>query len=202
MKVSDLMTQQVATIRSSDSAATAARLMWDCDCGSLPVVDENNQVSAVVTDRDICMTALFEDRPLSPVPVSQAMSKSMRFCAPDDSVSSAEQIMRAYQIRRLPVLDAERRLLGILSLADIVRATEREKGRKEETIADDQKLRVRSQCLRPQARRIWAFRRGGEDPRAFGAGPERIATGTQAFCLSTLAGSDAPGPRFSRSVAD
>lgn len=136
MKVSDLMTREVATVRSSDTAARAARLMWDCDCGSLPVTDEDNRVSAIITDRDICMTALFQDRSLSAISVGQAMSKDLRFCAPEDSLSSAEQVMRAHQIRRLPVLDSERRLLGILSLADIVHATEREKGRTKDMLPD------------------------------------------------------------------
>ena len=151
MKVSDLMTQQVATVRSNDSAATAARLMWDCDCGSLPVLDEGNQVSAIVTDRDICMAGLFQDRSLGAIPISQAMSKSIHFCGPDDSVSSAEQIMRAYQIRRLPVLDGERRLLGILSLADIVRATERDKGRKKEMIPEEVTATLADICTRREA---------------------------------------------------
>ena len=90
MHVSDLMTRNVATVRSSDSLATAARLMWDCDCGSLPVLSDGNQVSAVITDRDICMTALFQDKALSAIQVAQAMSKKLHFCAPDDSVSSVE----------------------------------------------------------------------------------------------------------------
>jgi CBS domain-containing protein len=151
MKVSDLMTRQVATVRANDSAAIAARLMWDCDCGSLPVLDEGNQVSAIVTDRDICMAALFQDRNLSAIPISRAMSKTIQFCGPDDSITSAEQIMRAYQIRRLPVLDTERRLLGILSLADIVRATDREKGRKKEMIPEEVTATLADICTRREA---------------------------------------------------
>jgi CBS domain-containing protein len=50
------------------------------------------------------------------------MSKSIRFCTPDDSVSSAEQIMRANQIRRLPVLNSERRIVGVISMADVIRS--------------------------------------------------------------------------------
>jgi CBS domain-containing protein len=148
MKVSDLMPRQVTIVRSNDSAATAARLMWDGDCGSLPVVDEGNQVSALVTDRDLCMAALFQERPLSAIPISQAMSKSLHLCGSDDSLSSAEQIMRAHQIGRLPVLDAERRLLGILSLADIVCATERNKGRKKEMIPEDVTATLADICTR------------------------------------------------------
>src|SRR5262249_48183923 len=121
MKVRDLMTSQVATVRASEQSSTALRIMWDCDCGSLPVVDEAGRAIAVVTDRDIAMTSLFRDAPPSALPVSEAMSKRIHFCMPDDSVASAEQIMRGNQIRRLPVIDSERRLVGVLSLADVVR---------------------------------------------------------------------------------
>ncbi len=55
------------------------------------------------------------------------MSRTLRFCAPDESVSTAEGIMRTYQIRRIPIVDKDRRPVGVLSLADIVRATERKK---------------------------------------------------------------------------
>jgi CBS domain-containing protein len=137
MRVSDLMTKQVATVYAGDPASAAARIMWDCDCGAVPVLDESDRLVAIVTDRDICMAALLQDRAPSTIPVSWAMSKELHFCAPDDSVSSAEQIMRARQIRRLPVLDADRRLVGLISVADILRGTERDKGRKRELIPDE-----------------------------------------------------------------
>jgi CBS domain-containing protein len=130
MRVNELMTKHVATIRSGDTASEALRMMWDCDCGSLPVIDDDSKAIAIVTDRDIAMTALFRDLPPSALRVSEAMSKDIQSCAPDDSVASAEQIMRAHQIRRLPVLDGERRLVGVLSMADIVRSAARKGQRK------------------------------------------------------------------------
>jgi CBS domain-containing protein len=130
MRVSEIMTGEVATVRTDEKASTAAQLMWDCDCGALPVLDETARAVAVITDRDICMATLFQDRPPSQFPVSLAMSRDLHFCLPEHDVTTAEQRMRAQQIRRLPVLDADRRLVGIVSLADIVRATERAEGRK------------------------------------------------------------------------
>jgi CBS domain-containing protein len=130
MLVSEIMTRQVATVRTNEKASTAAQLMWDCDCGALPVLDETGRAVAVVTDRDICMATLFQDRSPSQFPVSLAMSRDLHFCLPEHDVTTAEQRMRVRQIRRLPVLDADRRLVGIISLADIVRATARKKGRK------------------------------------------------------------------------
>ena len=136
MKIRDLMTKQVATVRATDSTAAAARLMWDCDCGAVPVLDGDGRAIAMITDRDICMAALMRDAAPSAIPVSEAMSRTLRFCAPDESVSTAEGIMRTYQIRRIPIVDKDRRPVGVLSLADIVRATERkEKGRTTKKVA-------------------------------------------------------------------
>ena len=130
MRVSDIMTREVATVRTDEKASAAAHLMWDCDCGALPVLDETGRAVAVITDRDICMATLFQDRPPSQFPVSLAMSRDLHFCLPEHDVTTAEQRMRVQQIRRLPVLDADRRLVGIVSLADIVRATARAEGKK------------------------------------------------------------------------
>jgi CBS domain-containing protein len=124
MKVSDLMSRQVASIRVTDHASAAARLMWDCDCGAVPVLDEDSRAVGIITDRDICMATLHQDRPASAIAIWEAMSKTLHSCAPDDNVGTAAELMRKYQIRRVPVLDKERRLVGILSLADVVRATE------------------------------------------------------------------------------
>jgi CBS domain-containing protein len=121
MRVQDLMTRQVATVRESDPASEALRLMWECDCGSVPVIGEDGRARAIVTDRDIAMTLRFRDSAPSVVSVSDAMSRLLHSCAPNDSIAAAEEIMRKHQIRRLPVLDGDGRLLGVISMADIVR---------------------------------------------------------------------------------
>jgi len=138
MKIRDLMTKQVASVRATDSTAVAARLMWDCDCGAVPVLDDEGRVIAMITDRDICMASLMRDRAPSAIPVSEAMSRELQFCEPDDNVSAAEQLMRAHQVRRVPIVDRERRPLGMLSLADIVRATDRPKGRGARQVPPDE----------------------------------------------------------------
>jgi CBS domain-containing protein len=153
MRVKDLMTKQVSTIRAGEPSSAALRLMWDCDCGSLPVLDDDGRVIAVVTDRDIAMTALFRDAWPSALPVSQAMSKNVYFCSPEDSVTSAEEIMRAHQIRRLPVMDVEGRLVGVLSMADIVRRAAGEKGRKKEVIPEEVTALLADACSPRQPRK-------------------------------------------------
>jgi Mg/Co/Ni transporter MgtE len=95
--------------------------MWEHDCGALPVVDAENKVLGMVTDRDIAMCAYLQGKPLSDIPVTTAMSDKVVSCSPDDTVAAAEQRMGKAKVRRLPVIDKSGALVGILSLDDIVR---------------------------------------------------------------------------------
>lgn len=137
MKIRDLMNESVSTVRVSQTASAALRAMWDCDCGSIPVLDDDGRAIAMVTDRDIAMATLFRDTPPSALPVSDVMSRSLQSCSPDDDLSRAEELLRTHQIRRLPVVDDDRRVVGILSLADVVRSAAKrsDKGGKKTTDA-------------------------------------------------------------------
>lgn len=119
MKVKELMTKQVATVKASEPQIIALRTMWESDCGSLPVMDDEGRVVGVITDRDIAMALCFRDASPSSLLVSEAMSKELHSCSPGDSLDAAEKIMRTNQIRRLPVLDGDHRLVGLLSTADL-----------------------------------------------------------------------------------
>jgi CBS domain-containing protein len=121
MKVEELMTTEVGSCRPYDGADQAARIMWEQDCGAAPVVDQDGRVVAVLTDRDICMAAFTQGRALGDIRVSSAMSRTLWSCRPEDDVKNAEKSMRAHQVRRLPVVDVEGRLVGILSLSDLAR---------------------------------------------------------------------------------
>jgi CBS domain-containing protein len=134
MKVGELMTHPVHTCSPDDTLHTAARLMWEHDCGSIPVVDRDGRVIAMLTDRDICMAAYTQGRPLSSVQVRSAMSRSLFSCSPDATVGDAESIMRASQVRRLPVIDAENRLVGIISLGDIARTAGVQRARRKKAV--------------------------------------------------------------------
>ena len=128
MRIEKVMTHEVYTCRQDDSLEHAAQLMWDRNCGCLPVCtfDGATRVVGLITDRDICMCALFQHKPLAELRVSQAMSKEVRACKPGDSITAAEKVMAEAQIRRLPVLDDEDSLIGIVSLSDLAREAERE----------------------------------------------------------------------------
>jgi CBS domain-containing protein len=128
MRIDQIMTKQVSSCGPDDTLATAAQLMWDHDCGCLPVCtgDGANLVCGVITDRDICMSALFAGKPLHELRVSDAMSKQLQTCRPGDSLADAEKTMRQAHIRRLPVVDEQGALVGILSLADLAREAARQ----------------------------------------------------------------------------
>jgi len=126
MNVKETMTSDVRTCHPEDSLARAAQMMWDGDCGCVPVVADGERLIGIVTDRDVCMSALLAGCSLNSLIVSNAMSKTVHSCRADDPLAVAESLMRTHQIRRLPVVDAEEHVVGILSLNDIARAYGRE----------------------------------------------------------------------------
>lgn len=124
MQVEELMSKQVYCCSPDDSLAQAAQLMWDRDCGCLPVCnhsDGGHHALGAITDRDICMCALFQGKPLGELRVSEAMARSLQACQAGDSVEQAGSLMRSAKVRRLPVLDAQGQLQGVISLADLAR---------------------------------------------------------------------------------
>lgn len=129
MKVENLMTKQVGTCRADQAANDAAQIMWDRDCGFVPVVDdEQGRVIGIVTDRDLCMASLLRGLPLGEIRLADVMSTGICACKPGDDIASVEGMMRRAQIHRLPVVDDAGQLLGVLSLADIARESARKAG--------------------------------------------------------------------------
>lgn len=119
MKVSELMTTDVRTCWMNEALDRAAKLMWELDCGSIPVLDQNGRVVGMITDRDVCMAAYTQAQLLGRIPVSKAMSAELYSCKAEEDLEKVEKRMRSHQVRRMPVLDDEGHLRGILSLADI-----------------------------------------------------------------------------------
>jgi CBS domain-containing protein len=98
-------------------------MMWESDCGSVAVVDAQGKVIGMVTDRDICMAAYTRDLPLSQMSVGSACSNGLIAVLEGDSVEAAERLMQVHRVRRLPVVDADHRPIGMLSVADLVRSS-------------------------------------------------------------------------------
>ena len=126
MTIEPIMSRHVHRCRPDDTLNYAALQLWERDCGSLPVCagdgDDEAEVIGMLTDRDICMAALFQGKPLHELKVADAMSRDIRVAKADDRLEDVELLMRELKIRRVPVTDEAGRLIGIVSLADFARA--------------------------------------------------------------------------------
>jgi CBS domain-containing protein len=117
MRVSDAMTRAVQLARPDQTIQEVAKIMCDCDVGSLPV-GENDRLVGMITDRDIAVRAVAENKPTS-TKVRDVMSGEVRYCYDDEDASHVARNMGDHQVRRLPVVNRDKRLVGILTLADL-----------------------------------------------------------------------------------
>jgi CBS domain-containing protein len=127
MKIQDIMSHPVITAPINSTAEQIARLMWEFDCGIIPLVNDDGRLAGVITDRDICMAAYTQGKPLGQIAVTSAMSKQVMACHAGDAIETAERLMRDRKIRRVPVLDQEDRVAGVVSMNDIARLAARAK---------------------------------------------------------------------------
>lgn len=121
MKVKDIMTVGPRSCTPDTTLAAAATLMWEGDCGVLPVLDEGELVG-IVTDRDMFIALGTRNTRAVHVRVGAVATHPVSTCGPDDEVGSALATMKLARVRRLPVVDAEGKLLGVISINDIVLA--------------------------------------------------------------------------------
>lgn len=133
--VHDAMRTRVHVCAPEDTLARAAQLMWEKDLGCLAVCGPGRQVVAMLTDRDIAMAAFMQWKHLAETSVEVAMSRGLHACSPDDELAHAEEIMRQHQVRRLPVVDAQGALVGLLSLGDVARYVRQHSPRQGGTLA-------------------------------------------------------------------
>lgn len=115
--IADVMTPDVEVLRPEETLRDAARAMADLDVGSLPVCDGRRLVG-MITDRDITIRAVAEGKSVDTA-VSEVMTDNVVWCVETDSVDDVLQQMADAQIRRIPVVDANRQLVGIVALGDI-----------------------------------------------------------------------------------
>lgn len=121
MKVHTLMKGAALTCHATERLSDAARSMWESDCGAIIVVDDAGRAIGMITDRDICMCALLQGKPLDALRVSVAASRRLASVRPSDSIELAEAIMQTQCVRRLPVLDENGKPIGMLTANDLVR---------------------------------------------------------------------------------
>lgn len=119
MRVRDIMKHEVSVCSPDTDLVDVARTMNEVGCGILPVV-EQGQVVGVVTDRDVCLAIAEEGRPPRERTVREIMSKEVHDCRPHEDVRDAMATMRHDKVRRLPVVDETQKVVGLLSLDDVV----------------------------------------------------------------------------------
>lgn len=125
MQVSELMTREVTSCRPDTDAESAALMMWNNDCGAVPVVDDSGKTLGMITDRDICMAVALQHRPAHEIPVRDFMSKEVFCCQPEHDIRNALKTMASRKVKRLPITNGAGRLEGILSIDDVVACAER-----------------------------------------------------------------------------
>lgn len=117
-KIADIMSTDVRTIQPQESLRRAAQCMQELDVGALPVCD-GERLLGMVTDRDITVRGVADGLNPDEACVSDIMSPEVEYCTTEQDTDEAKRLMGAKQIRRLPVVDADRRLVGIVSLGDL-----------------------------------------------------------------------------------
>lgn len=120
MKVQEVMTSNPQACGPDANLATAAMLMWESDCGILPVVVEEGRVVGLITDRDICMAAATKHKDAASITVGDVITGLVFSCAPETDVREALSTMKRERVRRLPVLGPDGTLQGMLSMNDVV----------------------------------------------------------------------------------
>ncbi|MEZ5988412.1 MAG: CBS domain-containing protein [Planctomycetota bacterium] len=120
VKVSEVMIHDVHHCRAVDPMTRPAQIMWERDCGCVPVTDDGGEVVGMITDRDLAMAAYTSGKPLGSLKVGDAMAPDPVACSSEEGVEEALQQMSEAQVRRLPVVDGDRHLVGIVSMTDLI----------------------------------------------------------------------------------
>lgn len=124
MNVKEVMSREIKCVRLVDRLDAAARVMWEQDCGIVPVVDGNQALVGVVTDRDLCMASYTQGRTLAEIPVTAVMARSVATAKPEEPLAAALTTMQQRQVHRLPIVDARNVVVGMLSTNDLVRVAQ------------------------------------------------------------------------------
>ena len=117
MKISEIMSTDVRLVGPDQSIRDAAAIMAEIDAGSVPVATSERLVG-MITDRDIAIRAVAKDLPPT-TPVTEIMTEDIKYCFDDQDVDDVVENMSDIQLRRLPVVNRDKRLVGIVSLGDI-----------------------------------------------------------------------------------
>ena len=126
MKISEILTPDPECVKPETTLRRAAQKMKDLDVGMLPVC-ENDRLVGTITDRDIVIRAVADGSDLSATKVRDAMTPELIYCFDDEDIVEAALLMESKQVRRLPVINRDKRLVGIISIGDLAVRTHRER---------------------------------------------------------------------------
>jgi len=121
MQVDEIMSRPAITCHSQDPLSFAAHKMWEHDCGAIAVINDEGKLVGMITDRDICMAGLLQNQPLGDIPVHIAMARSVYAVEPRQGIEDVERLMAVHQVRRIPVVGADGKPIGIVSVNDLTR---------------------------------------------------------------------------------
>lgn len=124
MRVIEIMMGTPYCCRPQTNLGSATELMWIGNCGFLPVVDSDEKVVGVITDRDICVALGTRGKPAGDILVQDVMSQRVFSCTPDDDIHLALRAMHEGRVRRLPVIAKTGKLVGVLSIDDVLLRTD------------------------------------------------------------------------------
>ena len=121
MKCNEVMTKNPVCCSPNDSVVKAAQLMKRSDIGSIPIIEteETKKLVGILTDRDLALKVVAEGRNPQSIKVEEVMTHTVITCRTDDDLQNALEIMAEYQLRRIPVVDSDNRIIGIIAQADV-----------------------------------------------------------------------------------
>ena len=121
MKIREIMTRDPACCVLSDTAQTVAQILCDRNVGSMPVVadQQSRTLVGMITDRDLCCSVIAQGLDPKTTPIERFISLPPLACRDGENVETCERLMQEHQVRRIPVIDAEDRIIGIVSQADL-----------------------------------------------------------------------------------
>ena len=150
MKVKDVMMGTPASCSAETNLGAAVEILWNRNCGILPIVNAQQRVVGVVTDRDMCIALGTRNRLAGEIAVGQVTSGKVFACKPDDDVRGALATMAQAKVRRLPVINSDGKLEGILSMDDVVAHSEARIQGKTSELSHDDVVETLKQVYRPE----------------------------------------------------
>lgn len=150
MNVKDVMVRTAASCGPETDLGQATEILWNRNCGILPIVDSQQRVIGVVTDRDLCIAMGTRNRLPGEISLAQVASGKVYACRPEEAIPVALQVMAQHKVRRLIVVDGQGGLQGILSMDDIVLHAEPAGAGKAPEVSADAVIKTLKAIYEPQ----------------------------------------------------